>query len=218
MFSILAALLVSFVSHADAPSVHGMAVVGDQFLSHLPMFHSPHDYQILFEADLGTEGKAALLESKKLHPELLYTLVPETFELPAMVANPKPFKAVLYRGHFERGGTPITREIVVKLKKTLYFQKLRAEALKPSKGTYLHFGNAARQYLAHFISGRPNFDQLLEIESHWLPPATTRVITIGAQGVPLKPGIHEAVAEGEKAPHELRVKSSLYLEFGDLAH
>jgi len=218
MFSLFTALIVSLVCHADAPSVHGMAVVGDQYLSHLPMFHSPHDYQILFEADLGAEGKAAMAESKKLHPELLYTLVPETFELPAMVANPKPFKAVLYRGHFERGGTPITREIVVKFKKTLYFQKLKAEAAKPSKGIFLHFGNAAGQYLAHFISGRPNFDQLLEIESHWLPPATTKVITIGNQDAPLKLGIHDALAEGEKAPLKLKVKSSLYLEFGDLAH
>jgi hypothetical protein len=30
----------------DRPSVHGMAVIGSDtiFLSHLAMFHSPHDY------------------------------------------------------------------------------------------------------------------------------------------------------------------------------
>ncbi|MBA3355768.1 MAG: hypothetical protein H0U18_07480 [Pyrinomonadaceae bacterium] len=43
--------------HTDHPSVHGMALIGDQtlFLSHLPLFssperRSPHNYQALLEA------------------------------------------------------------------------------------------------------------------------------------------------------------------------
>ena len=32
----------------DPPDIHGMAVIGQKsvFLSHLPMFGSPHDYQV----------------------------------------------------------------------------------------------------------------------------------------------------------------------------
>ena len=38
----------------DPPAIHGMLMVGTQtiFLSHLPMFHRPHDYQVILEVGL----------------------------------------------------------------------------------------------------------------------------------------------------------------------
>lgn len=46
----------------EKPSFHGMALVGERhaYLSHLPMFHSPHDYQAVFEVSLTAGGADAL--------------------------------------------------------------------------------------------------------------------------------------------------------------
>ncbi len=46
----------------EKPGFHGMVLVGQRraYLSHLPMFHSPHDYQAVFEVSLGpTDGVPA---------------------------------------------------------------------------------------------------------------------------------------------------------------
>src|SRR4051812_43145450 len=80
----------------DRPATHGMLVVGKDriFLSHLPMFHRPHDYQVIWEAIIPAGAKAAYLKSLAAHPEeRIYTLVPEPFVLPDMITNPKPFRA-----------------------------------------------------------------------------------------------------------------------------
>lgn len=219
MFLLAAFLALSPMALADTPSVHGMAVVGSSYLSHLPMFHAPHDYQLLLEADLGAEGKSALQASRQRHPEEpLYTLVPEKFDLAAMVKSFRPFKATLFRGHFERGGVPITGEITVKLKKTLYFQKLKAETPAPKSPTFLYFGNAQEQFLAHKISGRPDFDQLVEVITHILPPATVVELQFRPGTGPLDPGEIEAHSKAAPTKSLVMVKKSLYLEFGDLAH
>jgi hypothetical protein len=46
--------MASVHSGHEHPAVHGMLVVGEGqlFLSHLPMFHAPHDYQIIMEVRL----------------------------------------------------------------------------------------------------------------------------------------------------------------------
>ncbi|MBR1366611.1 MULTISPECIES: hypothetical protein [Bradyrhizobium] len=43
---------------AEHPSVHGMLMVGEArvLMSHLPMFHAPHDQQIILETTLSAPG------------------------------------------------------------------------------------------------------------------------------------------------------------------
>jgi hypothetical protein len=43
-------------SAQDQPAVHGMLLVGEEtlYLSHLPMFHSPHNYQVILEVRFKT--------------------------------------------------------------------------------------------------------------------------------------------------------------------
>lgn len=103
---ILCLLLGSLQSYADSPSVHGMLIFGQQktYLSHLPMFHSPHDYQAIFEVNLSDEAKTLYREDQKSHPEeTVYTWVPERFDLSTWPRSRRPILATLYRGHFERG-------------------------------------------------------------------------------------------------------------------
>lgn len=44
--------------HEEAPAFHGMALFGEQtaYLSHLPMFSPPHDYQAIFQVTLSKDG------------------------------------------------------------------------------------------------------------------------------------------------------------------
>jgi hypothetical protein len=46
----------------ERPGFHGMVLVGRRsaYLSHLPMFHSPQDYQAVFEVSLTVGDTAAL--------------------------------------------------------------------------------------------------------------------------------------------------------------
>lgn len=151
----------------DPAAVHGMLLFGNNkiYVSHLPMFHSPHDCQVLLEVGLEPEAKKLFLADQTTHPDQrIYTLVPERFVLPEMVQRPKPFKATLVRGHFERGGTDILVGTQVSIQKVVYFSKLNPKANPPAALQYILFGIPGETFLAHFISGRPNFDQVLGAE------------------------------------------------------
>jgi hypothetical protein len=153
---------------ADQPAIHGMLMVGGNtiYLSHLPMFHTPHEYQAIVEADLGETGDTIYREDRKSHPmENIYTLQPqERFVLPAMIQNPTTFPAKIYRGHFERGGTVIAESVPVKITKVIYFKKFETNARKPAGLYYILFGNNREQFVAHLITAKPDFDQVLRVE------------------------------------------------------
>src|SRR5215212_3920941 len=58
----------------ERPAFHGMVLFGEQtaYLSHLPMFMSPHDYQAIFEVTFSKEGTnplAAYVEDRRGNPE-----------------------------------------------------------------------------------------------------------------------------------------------------
>ncbi|WP_413290175.1 hypothetical protein [Bdellovibrio sp. HCB337] len=214
------AQMMDHSSHSkDSPSVHGMAMVGTKkvYLSHLPMFHSPHDYQALLEVSLSQEGLDTYLESKSGSTETLYTLVPEIFVLPDMIGHPKPFKASIYKGHFERGGQEIVANVTVTISKVLYFKKFNPQEKQATTSQYILFGNSSEQFAAHLITAKPDFDHLLSVT---VPPAL-------AQQIALENHVVVSV-EGKKnqdpwqAPEvlngEIEVKESLYLEHGDLSH
>ncbi len=66
------------VSAEDEESVHGMLIVGEQtvFLSHLPIFGSPHDYQVILEAAFvkpGSDPQADYFSDRKRTGTKIYT-------------------------------------------------------------------------------------------------------------------------------------------------
>lgn len=149
-------------SYPDKPSTHGMMFMGNDIIyaSHLPMFHSPHDYQIILILDLSEKDKLQYINDRKAHPkESVYTLEPENFVLPEMVNHTKHFKASIYRGHFERGGTKFIDNIPVSIKKIVYYHQFQKETTKPKQLQYLLFGNREEQFLVHKISAKPDFDE-----------------------------------------------------------
>ncbi|MBS1971118.1 MAG: hypothetical protein JSU04_12460 [Bdellovibrionales bacterium] len=204
-------------SHSsDRPSTHGMAVVGTQhiYLSHLPMFHSPHDYQVILEVTLDTASQAQYLKMKATTGSELITMVPETFVLPEMVAHPRPFKAAFYRGHFERGGSVFIDEASVTISKVIYFNKFSPTENKHTEARFILFGDKKEQFLAHQITVKPDFDQLLSVEAQGFQEKNNGDVLVFKDrnnDQALNPG------EIETPDIKIQVKTNLYLEFGDLA-
>src|SRR4030095_17245252 len=64
----------------DRPSVHGMLIFGTEkiYASHLPLFHAPHNYQIILELELDSSSKHKFIEDQRAHPEqATYSIEPE---------------------------------------------------------------------------------------------------------------------------------------------
>lgn len=154
----------------DHPAVHGMVVVGTEtlYLSHLPLFKtptfdSPHDYQVILEAKLPSKQGALFAKDQADTGSKLYTLEPEKFVLPSLTGPLHNFHGSVYRGHFERDGTPILKRALIDVTRVVHFRKFTPEAPAPERLRYLLFGKGGILFLAHYISRPPDFDQLLAV-------------------------------------------------------
>jgi hypothetical protein len=150
----------------DAPAVHGMLLFGTEriYASHLPMFHSPHDYQIILEVELDEKQKKIYLQSRTKFPnETVYTIEPEKFSIPKFMENTHPIKVNVYRGHFERGGTKIMDSVTMNIVHIIHFKQFDPYAAHKKIMNFLVFGNKKEQFMAHEISASPDFDQIIKI-------------------------------------------------------
>lgn len=227
------------VTEADQPAVHGLLVFGTDkiYAGHLPMFHGPHQYQVLAELELPKTIRTLYLRSLQSSDETVYTLAPAPFVLPQMVnatlaGKPRAFKAALFMGHFERGGRRITDSFTVKLKRIVYVHHLAAADTTPNVSAYFLLGTRADCYLVHRIGGRPGFDHVLRVQppADWFRanPLATDAFTLlyapaGNAGKPLQlpaqtnaPATLDFKLPGFELPLQLQNLEQLYLEFGDL--
>jgi hypothetical protein len=149
---------------------HGMLVFGEDvlYMSHLPMFMRPHNFQVLLEVDFDEDVRRLLVDDREATGGGMYTWDPRQFpiaELDPAGDGPARDSMVgnLVRGHFERGGTPIAMDVVARVLDVVHFGELDIDA-RPDKGrelTYLCFGRGGRLHLAHEITAGPDFDQIL---------------------------------------------------------
>lgn len=162
--------------HMDGPAMHGMIIVGEDtvYLSHLPMFASPHNYQVILEVTFtGEQGdpQAAYVEDRRTSGERVYSLFPKSFSLP-MLASTDPehprletFQANIVRGHFEKPGAElILTDVDVNVVKVIHFRKFDPEAEELPELEYFLFGKGQELYLAHVITRPPDFDQILDVK------------------------------------------------------
>lgn len=160
--------LASSVAAADAPATHGMLLFGQNqtYASHLPMFHKPHDYQLIMKIKLSTNPRASsmpLIDYKKAkqNGEKIFTLVPQKMDLTKLINGEKKFfYANIYQGHFEKGGNNLGW-VKVEIEKIIFSQKLDPNAKPSSK--FLAFGEKGEYYGAHIIGGKPNYDSIFSI-------------------------------------------------------
>lgn len=150
--------------------VHGMLLFGDDglYLSHLPMFQSPHNFQVILEVEFDDTSSEALRADRETSSQNLYTFVPVEFpisELDPRGDGPKRslMDGDIYQGHFERGGHQIAANAVAEVRNIVYFNELDVDARRDANRelTYLCFGSVEHLHLAHEVTANPDFDQVL---------------------------------------------------------
>src|SRR5580765_511743 len=163
-------------THQDPPAGHGMLVVGldTMFFYHLPMFMSPHHYQVVLEGTLSQQGSDAYKEDRKAHEKTrVYTLAPVPFVLPELfppALKRRSIRGDLFRGHFERPPevpaqpVQIGDGVDVDIVNVVFAQRLLP--LQPSLDQleYVLFGKGNELFLAHVITKKGDFDQVLSVD------------------------------------------------------
>ncbi len=222
-----------------------MLLVGARalYLSHLPMFAPPHDFQVLLEVRLRHEDADphdVYLRDRADTGTALYTLVPEVFALRELIEEPgaatarTSFGGQLWRGHFERGGDLLLDGLTVEVVDIPLFEQLRGGDPKPAGDLeYICFGKPGERFLAHRISGPPDFDQIvaLRLVDPEIDEMIRRMGPVLVKGrddelpARLQPG--ETITGsffqtiGPQGQHgfstELIVEQELYLEFNELS-
>ena len=147
---------------------HGMALFGGKgglYASHLPMFHAPHDYQVVQQVHLADPRLDATLKKRLDGKTALWTVAPEKFELDRLgpgAAEPlRQFKADLVLGHFEQGGKTQYGGATLVVDKVLLFRRLSSTQKISGTATYVQIGNGEQRFLIKEIDSRPDFDHIL---------------------------------------------------------
>lgn len=222
---------------------HNMMLVGNEavFISHLPMFHNQHRFQIIARAQF-TDGRhelGVLYTADRLdHPEIrMYTVRPDDqFALSRLISTAEEpdrhsFKASVFRGHLERGGVEIKGlgGISVDIAEVIFANELTGEDRTAAQLDYILFGTGDEFYLAHQISAPPDFDQIVSVSfSDDSPPSDMlrngAVITFPE----LQNRASDRIRSGDQRSGELRgpaneivpvtvtVESEHYFEEGEL--
>lgn len=164
---LLASLIWGAVSHADMPSTHGMVVFGNKtiYASHLPMFHKPHDYQVILKVDFKNIESSQVVEAYEAQKDggnQQFTLKPGMMDLTEVIDGKiTSFPAQLFKGHFEKGGVNLG-PVTVQIEKIVMSKKLDPQESK--NGEYLVFGESGEYFAAHLIKGLPSFDAILKVK------------------------------------------------------
>ena len=209
-------------ANRDRASIHGMLLVGEEtaYLSHLPMFMSPHNYQALFEVTLtavGSDPMPLYLLDRKAHGTQfkMYSFLPkESFVLTDLLSpdaeHPRlsSFKGSVFRGHFESGhaheqqGSLINGldHVVAHVTNVVLFRKLDPHGQALPQLEYVIFGKGQELFLVHVITRPPDFDQILgaKVDGHQFTDEELR------HGVPVTfPGRANAEAQKIKEQEQL---------------
>jgi hypothetical protein len=139
--------------------------------------------------------------------------------------RPVRFRATVYRGHFEQGGTPIVRDAPVEVTRAIVQHRLDRREPHPPEARYVLVGAEHEAFLVHRLAGAPEFDEIVAVEA--APGAlagvdieggVTAVLSGRRADAPLTPGEDIAVSvEGRADTLRLHVRRTIYLGFDDLA-
>lgn len=229
-------------SHSpDQMAVHGMLLFGQKaiYLNHLPLFGTttPHRYQVILEVTLtkaGSDPQAAYVQDRRAHPSTkIYTFEPEPFVLPEL--NPanqlrRSFKGKVFRGHFEKTGVAIIRDVTATVTRVIHFREFDPQAAGLPQLEYFLFGKKQELYLAHLITRPPDFDQILPVArtdqpfsdealAQSVPITFPGKVNAPAKRIKASPQVIGQIkkAEGSQAQIKLQTRAEMYFEAGELA-
>lgn len=197
---------------------HGMALFGGQeglYASHLPMFHAPHDYQVILQIHIADPGTDAALRKRLDGKDVLWTIDPEKFELSSLAPEAKTprkqFTADLVQGHFERGGSIQYKGAKVVIDKVLMFRQLDGKPRDAVMSRYMQVGSGAQRFLVKEIDTRPDFDHI--VAYHAAPGALGNPVQVRKWG--MKAAGNDALAMALKA-NMAAIGGTIYFETDDL--
>jgi hypothetical protein len=219
LIALITLSLTSAQAKAPTTGVHGMAVFGDEsgwFAAHLPMFHAPHDYQVLLALEF-VEAKTEQSFRKLLSDKTeLWSLEPAPFELAQLWQTKNPrvgFDAQLYQGHFERGGQLKFASQAVRVKEVLFWQQLNPAQRVSPQARYRIFKSAKHSYAVKILDQRPDFDHIVRIDADQLPNKNGITLEATTLRDPMSPD--QPLLEAAFAKQPLRVQT-IYLDSLDL--
>ncbi|RJG15412.1 hypothetical protein [Massilia cavernae] len=218
--TLIAGLLFAGAAGAAQPGgnfgTHGMALFGGKealYTSHLPMFHAPHDYQVILQVHLADRKLDAELRQRLNGKTALWTVDPEKFALDRLAPNAgeplRQFKADLVLGHFERGGKAQYSSATVVVDKVLMYRQLAKDAKTSDGARYVQLGSGKQRFLVKEIDSRPDFDHIVAIASPH--DAATGAITVAKQGLD-----ETAAAALARALPGAEVIGTVYFDTADL--
>lgn len=166
------------LSQAPAPApvrmgTHGMVLFGGggapTYASHIPMFHAPHDLQLVLQISLSHPTWKA----PPSFSDQGYTLVPEKLDLTALAdGRVTAFQAAVFRGNFEAGGVELVKGAEVKVQKAVLVKPLSTATPAAPSLSYLWLPGG---FLLHAISAPPDFDQVVRVKGDSKAAAGTPV-------------------------------------------
>ena len=144
--------------------VHGMVLMNKAstiFAYHLPLYHKPHDVQLLYKLDVKNVALVHLVRDNDM-----VTIKPKPFNLQRLMRGEKvALEADIYIGHFERDGMLVYENMTLNFAKQLYVRKL--DDISPSSNNQeydvVSYRKNNKIYI-HRIQQAPSFDHLIHID------------------------------------------------------
>ncbi|GIU49603.1 MULTISPECIES: hypothetical protein [Shewanella] len=228
LFFIAIVNLISPASDANDShfGMHGMTLFGSHeglFASHLPMYHQPHNVQMVMQfhfrdPDIDNAVKQKLTQQSN-QADQLWTIVPKPFDLMRLHpihTNPLNHLQIdVVEGHFERGGNTRYSAQEIVIDKVIVFSELSmlTDQNKAPNAQYLVIAaNAESQhhFLIKLIENRPEADHLLRVVDHKF--SAQPQVTVPLIGN-LHPNIDALAKSLSIKPQQL---IEIYLETGEL--
>ncbi len=176
LFAYLLIILVSLNSVAESVpeelppldpaymGVHGMVLMNKSstiFAYHLPLYHKPHDVQLLYKLAVKNVALVQLVRDNDM-----VTIKPKPFNLQRLMRGEKvALAADVYLGHFERDGMLVYENMTLNFAEKLYMRKL--DDIKPSNNEQQYdvvsYHKNNKIYI-HRLQQSPSYDHLIHID------------------------------------------------------
>ncbi|GGP96566.1 hypothetical protein [Shewanella ulleungensis] len=214
--------------HAEHPvkmGLHGMLLFGSQyglFASHLPMFHQPHNAQVVYKLSFADPTiQAEVIEGIRASAnsnDPIWTIVPTTFDLslldPKHPQNTTQLTVDVVKGHFERGGKMQwqAQKINVDKMELFYPLPLKSGLAKEADNHYLNLNyqpNDKVQFLVNTLMSRPDADHIVRLDEVQAPLAKTIILAADQH-------LFNTEAQLSSVLPEVTSVHRIYLELGEL--
>lgn len=214
----------AFAAPPARTGVHGMVLFGGReglYGSHMPMFHAPHDVQVVLRlAPADPRMSITLRRALRTAPGRLWTLDPEPFNLDRLAPDaPEPitaFSARVFEGHFERGGRVAHEAVQFQVEKVLVWAPLKATPRRAATQRFWCLGEGMERFLLKQLDQRPDVDLIGSFQTA-TPVAGQPVLELPNRrlGAPDPKALNAALARAGFRP--LHAVTWPYVETADLA-